>query len=67
MDITREPDTHVIQRISYGDKPSETIATVALQKTAGMAIENYRRASELLINNTYMDNITTVNNVETAK
>ena len=67
MDITREPDTHVIQRISFGDKPSGTIATVAVQKTAEMAIENYPRASELLINNTYMDDITTVNNVETAK
>ena len=67
MDITREPDTHVIQRISFGDKPSGTIATVALQKTAEMAIENSPRASELLINNTYMDDITTVNNVETAK
>ena len=50
MDITREPDTHVIQRISFGDKPSGTIATVALQKTAELAIENYPRASELLIN-----------------
>ena len=68
MDITREPDTYVIQRISFGDKPSGTIATVALQKTAEMAIENYPRASELLINNTYMDDIiTTLNNVETAK
>ena len=67
IDITRKPDTHIIQRISFGDKPSGTIATVALQKTAEMAIENYPRASELLINNTYMDDITTVNNVETAK
>ena len=67
MDITREPDAHVIQRISFGDKPSGTTAAVALQKTAEIAIENYPRAPELLINNTYMDDITTVNNVETAK
>ena len=37
MDITREPNTYVIQRVSFGDKPSGTIATVALRKTAEMA------------------------------
>ena len=68
MDVTREPDTYVIQRVSFGDKPSGTIATVALQKTAEMAKENYPKASELLINNTYMDDIiNSVDNVETAK
>ena len=68
MDITREPDTYVIQRVSFGDKPSGTIATVALRKTAEMAKENYPQASELLINNTYMDDIiNSVDNVETAK
>lgn len=30
MEITREPDTYVIQRVSFGDKPYGTIATVAL-------------------------------------
>ena len=69
MDATREPDTYVIQRVSFGDKPSGTIATVALRKTAEMAKENCPKASELLINNTYMDDIVinSVDNVETAK
>ena len=31
MDTTREPDTYIIQRVSFGDKPSGTIATVALR------------------------------------
>ena len=57
MDVTREPDTYVIQRVSFGDKPSGTIATVTLRKTAEMAKENYPQASELL----------NVDNVETAK
>ena len=57
MDVTREPDTYVIQRVSFGDKPSGTIATVALRKTAEMAKEKYPKASDLLINNTYMDDI----------
>jgi len=54
MDITREPDTYVIQRVSLGDKPFGTIATVALRKTAEMAKENYPKASELLITEQYL-------------
>ena len=60
MDVTREPDTYVTQIVSY--KPSGTIATVALPKTAEMAKENFPKASELLINNTYMDDI--INSVD---
>ena len=68
MDTTREPDMYVIQRVSFGDEPFKTIATVALRKTAEMAKGNYPEASELLINNTYMgDIINSVDNVETAK
>ena len=36
MDTGRQPDTYVIQRVSVGDKPSGTIATVVLRKTAEM-------------------------------
>ena len=36
MDNTREPDTYIIQRVSFGDKPSGTIATIALRKMAEM-------------------------------
>lgn len=37
MDTKKEPDTYVIQRVSFGDRPLGTIATVALRKTAEMA------------------------------
>ena len=36
MNVCEEPDTYVIQRVSFGDKPSATIAIVALRKTAQM-------------------------------
>ena len=32
MNTAREPDTYVIQRVSFGDRPSGTIATVAMRK-----------------------------------
>lgn len=45
MDSTREPDTYIIQRVSLGDKPSGTIATIALRKTAQMTRNEYSEAA----------------------
>ena len=57
MDTGRPPDTYVIQRVSFGDKPSGTIATVALRKTAEMGADKYPKASQVIKENTYMDDI----------
>ena len=55
MDSTREPDTYIIQRVSFGDKPSGTIATIALRKTAEMMRNEFSEAADIIQNNTYMD------------
>ena len=55
MDARKEPDTYVIQRVSFGDRPSGTIATVALRKTAEMAQEKYPQEAKIIRDNTYMD------------
>ena len=57
MDARKEPDTYVIQRVSFGDRPSGTIATVALRKTAEMAQEKYPQEAKIIRDNTYMDDI----------
>ena len=57
MDTRREPDTYVIQRVSFGDKPSGTIATVALRKTVEMGQEQYPEAAKIIKDNTYVDDI----------
>ena len=57
MDSTREPDTYIMLRVSFGDKPSATIATVALRKTAEMSREKYPEAADIIQRNTYMDDI----------
>ena len=57
METTREPDTYIIQRVSFGDKPSGTIATVALRKTAEMGKAKYPQAAKIIRDNTYMDDI----------
>ena len=68
MEITREPDIYVIQRVSFGDKPSGAIATVALRKTAEMRKDQFPEASHVILNNTYMDDIIeSVNNRKKAK
>ena len=50
-------DTYVIQRVSFGDKPSATIATMALRKTAEMGSKQYPDAAKIVKDNTYMDDI----------
>ena len=57
MDTERPPDTYAIQRVSFGDKPSGTIATVALRKTAEMGTDKYPKAAQVIKENTYMDDI----------
>ena len=54
MNVCGESDTYVIQRVSFGDKPSATIVTVALRKTAQMGEELYPEAAKIVMENTYM-------------
>ena len=57
IDSTREPDTYIMLRVSFGDKPSATIATVALRKTAEMSRDKYPEAADIIQRNTYVDDI----------
>ena len=57
MNVARNPDTYVIQRVSYGDKPSGGIATVALRKTAEFGQNEFPEATKIIKENSYMDDI----------
>ena len=57
MYSSKEPETYIIQRVSFEDKPSGTIATVALRKTAEMGKDLYPYAATNVQENTYMDDI----------
>ena len=48
MNVTRKPDTYVIQRVSFGDKPSGGIATVALRKTAEFGQNEFPEATKII-------------------
>lgn len=44
-------------KVSFRDKPSGTIATVALRKTAEMGADKYSEAAQVIKENTYKDDI----------
>ena len=43
--------------VNMGDRPSATIAQVALRKTAEMNSAQFKEASEIITKNSYMDDI----------
>ncbi len=68
MDTTRPPDTYVKTVLTFGDKPAPAMAQIALRKTADQAESSQSYASEVLKNNTYMDDICdSVPTVESAQ
>lgn len=44
-------------KVSFRDKPSGTIATIALRKTAEMGADKYSEAAQVIKENTYKDDI----------
>ena len=57
MEVDREPDKYMMNRVSFGDKPAGSIATLALRKTAEEFKEQYPRAAEVILTNTYVDDM----------
>ena len=53
----REPDTYVKTVLTFGDRPSPTMAIVALRNTAELNAAYEPKAAESIINNSYMDDI----------
>ena len=57
MDTNKTPDIYVITAVNIGDRPSGTIATVALRKTAIVGSKVYPKAAEVVLESTYVDDI----------
>ena len=57
LDTSKEPDTYVMTAVNMGDRPSATIAIVALRKTAEMSMAEFPKASKSILSNSYMDDI----------
>ena len=57
LDVTVKPRTYAMTVVNMGDRPASAIAQTALRMTAEEAKEDFPAASDLLIRNSYMDDI----------
>ena len=57
LETEREPDVYVKTVLTFGDKPAPAMAQIALRKTAEENKKDYPEAAEVLIKNSYMDDI----------
>ena len=55
--LEKEPDTYAITAVNIGDRPSATIAIVALKKTAERKKQEFPEAAKTITDNSYMDDI----------
>ncbi|KAK3105008.1 hypothetical protein FSP39_015108 [Pinctada imbricata] len=57
MDASRDPDHYVLRTVTFGDRPSGAIATMALRNTAKLLEEEYPEACGVILENSYVDDI----------
>jgi hypothetical protein len=57
FETDRKPDTYVKTVLTFGDRPSPTMAITAMHKTAELNKESQPAAAEAIINNAYVDDI----------
>ena len=57
MKFETPPDTYVITRVNMGGRPSGTIASLALRKTAEMRRERYPMECATILKSSYMDDL----------
>ena len=55
--LEREPDTFVITRVCFGDRPAGTIAITALRETAEKFSGQYKMAKYTIKDNSYVDDL----------
>ena len=68
MEVTRTPDTYVMERVNMGDKCAPAIASEALIMTAELHEDRFPRAAQLVKESTYVDDmIDSVESLTTAK
>jgi hypothetical protein len=68
MEFDRQPDQYMITSVSFGDKPAGAIASLALKKTAEMQQNTHPRAANMIIRNSYVDDIVdSFDDLENAK
>ncbi|XP_033126819.1 uncharacterized protein LOC117124630 [Anneissia japonica] len=57
MDTDNPPKSYCVTAVNFGNRPSATIATVALRKTAEAGSKSAPSAAETMLKNVYVDDI----------
>lgn len=57
MESYRNPYQYVLTTVTFSDRPSGTIATMALKYTAGRSQDEYPHVARTIRENTYMDDV----------
>lgn len=57
MDSNRQPDHYVLNSVTFGDRPSGVIATLALRQTVHKFGSAFPEVKDMIMNNTYVDDI----------
>lgn len=57
LDNNRPPDHYVLTAVTFGDRPSGTIAMLALRHTVEKFGKEYPEVYDMIVNNTYVDDI----------
>ena len=56
-ETNRPLETYAITAVNMGDRPSATIAQIALRKTAENSVAEFPKSTDIIVNNAYMDDI----------
>lgn len=55
--MLKPPEHYVLTRVTFGDRPSGIIATLALRHTAEKYVNEYPAAARMIMRNTYVDDM----------
>lgn len=57
FNLSKAPEHYVLTTVTFGDRPSGIIATLALRHTAEKHLEGHPEAAQMIIRNTYVDDM----------
>ena len=68
LDIQKDPIQYILLTVTFGDRPSGVIATLALRRTAQMMKDRYPLAADVIERHSYVDDLLkSVESIEEAK
>ncbi len=57
LNLSKSPEHYSWTRVTFGDRPSRIIATLALRQTAEKYVDQYPEATHMIMKNTYVEDM----------